>query len=84
MRRYTSKAGGAANQANISPSDVKDLILPFPDIDIQRYIATTLKTYDDLIEINQKQINLLEESAQRVYKEWFIDFRFPGHKTNSP
>ena len=76
-----SKAGGAANQANISPSDVKDLILPFPDIDIQRYIATTLKTYDDLIEINQKQINLLEESAQRVYKEWFIDFRFPGHKT---
>lgn len=75
-----SKAGGAANQANISPSDVKNLMIPFPDVDIQHRIAETLSAYDDLIENNQNQIKLLEEAAQRFYKEWFIDLRFPGYK----
>jgi len=73
-----SKAGGAANQANISPSDVKNLLAPFPDIKVQKKIATVLRGYDDLIENNQKQIKLLEEAAQRLYKEWFVDLRFPG------
>lgn len=73
-----SKAGGAANQANISPSDVKNLMIPFPDIEIQHRIADILSAYDDLVENNQKQIRLLEEAAQRLYKEWFIDFCFPG------
>lgn len=76
-----SKAGGAANQANISPTDIKNLIFPFPNIDVQRKIASVLRTYDDLIENNQKQIKLLEEAAQRLYNEWFIDLRFPGHET---
>ena len=76
-----SKAGGAANQANISPTDIKNLMFPFPNIDVQRKIASVLRTYDDLIENNQKQIKLLEEAAQRLYKEWFIDLRFPGHET---
>lgn len=47
----------------------------------QQRIADTLKTYDSLIENNRKQIKLLEEAAQRLYKEWFIDLRFPGHET---
>lgn len=76
-----SKAGGAANQANISPTDIKNLMFPFPNIDVQRKIASVLRTYDDLIENNQKQIKLLEEAAQRLYKEWFVDLRFPGHET---
>ena len=76
-----SKAGGAANQANISPTDVKNLIFSFPDISIQRRIASVLRAYDDLIENNQKQIKLLEEAAQRLYKEWFVDLRFPGWET---
>ena len=76
-----SKAGGAANQANISPTDIKNLMFPFPNIDVQRKIASVLRTYDDLIENNQKQIKLLEEAAQRLYKEWFIDLRFPGHES---
>ena len=75
-----SKAGGAANQANISPSDVKNLIIPFPGIEEQRRISSMLKAYDDLIEKKQKVIDLLEESSQRLYKEWFIDLRFPGYK----
>lgn len=75
------EAGGAANQANISPSDVKDLEIPFPCIEIQRRIADILSAYDNLIENNQKQIKLLEEAARRLYKEWFVDLRFPGHET---
>ena len=75
-----SKAGGAANQANISPSDVKNLIVPFPNIEVQNRIADVLSAYDNLIENNQKQIKLLEEAAQRLYKEWFVDLRFPGHE----
>lgn len=46
----------------------------------QEKIANTLSAYDDLIENNQKQIKLLEEAAQRFYKEWFVDLRFPGHE----
>ena len=75
------EAGGAANQANISPSDVKDLEIPFPCIEIQRRIADILSAYDNLIENNQKQIKLLEEAARRLYKEWFVYLRFPGHET---
>lgn len=74
------KAGGAANQANISPSDVKGLNIPFPSIEIQHHIADTLSAYYNLIENNQKQINLLEEAAMRLYKEWFVNLRFPGHE----
>lgn len=75
-----SKAGGAANQANISPNDVKSLTVRWPDIETQHRIANILSAYDDLIENNQKQIKLMEEAAQRLYKEWFVDLRFPGHE----
>lgn len=75
-----SKAGGAANQANISPNDVKSLTVRWPDIETQHRIADILSAYDDLIENNQKQIKLLEEAAQRLYKEWFVVLRFPGHE----
>lgn len=46
----------------------------------QEHISSILSTFDSLIENNQKQINLLEETAQRLYKEWFIDLRFPGNE----
>lgn len=51
-----------------------------PPLETQHRIADILSTYDDLIENNRKQIKLLEEAAQRVYKEWFVDLRFPGHE----
>ena len=59
---------------------LNDLEIPCPEITIQRKIASIIGSYDDLIENTQKQIKLLEEAAQRLYKEWFVDLRFPGHE----
>ncbi len=56
------------------------LEISLPDISIQRKIASILGNYDDLIENNQKEIKLLEEAAQRLYKEWFVDLHFPGYE----
>lgn len=60
---------------------LNNLEIPCPSIDCQKIIVDYLYKYDDLIENNQKQIKLLEEAAQRLYKEWFVDLRFPGHET---
>ena len=51
-----------------------------PELCIQHRIADILSAYDDLIENNRKQIKLLEEAAQRLYREWFVDLRFPGYE----
>lgn len=59
------------------------LNIPLPSIEIQEKVVSILSTYDDLIENNQKQIKLLEEAAQRLYKEWFVDLRFPGYENTS-
>lgn len=53
----------------------------YPSIEKQFKIVEVLSSYDDLIKNNRKQIKLLEEAAQRLYKEWFVDLRFPGHET---
>ncbi|MBE7005723.1 MAG: restriction endonuclease subunit S [Ruminococcaceae bacterium] len=53
----------------------------FDDLERQKAISSILSAYDNLIENNQKQIKLLEEAAQRLYKEWFVDLRFPGYET---
>ena len=75
-----SRGKGAANQMRIAISAIKDFSLVLPDIEVQKAVGTILSAYDDLIENNQKQIKLLEEAAQRLYKEWFVDLRFPGHE----
>ena len=67
-------------QAGIRGSDLQELSVVFPPIDQQNRIAGILTAYDDLIEANQRQIKLLEEAARRLYKEWFVDLRFPGHE----
>ncbi|PDX81677.1 restriction endonuclease subunit S [Faecalibacterium prausnitzii] len=59
---------------------LKEVVIDKPPLEIQHRIADILSAYDDLIENNQKQIKLLEEAAQRLYKEWFMDLRFPGHE----
>jgi type I restriction enzyme S subunit len=58
-----------------------DFPVSFPSVEKQKTIADILSAYDDLIENNQKQIKLLEEAAQRLYREWFVDLHFPGHET---
>lgn len=59
---------------------IPEFIVPNFSINKQIKIANILSTYDNLIENNQKQIKLLEEAAQRLYKEWFVDLRFPGYE----
>lgn len=80
MHDLALNAGGAANQANISPKDVERIELPQIDIVSQKSIAYALKSYDDLIENNKRRIELLEEAARQLYKDWFVRFRFPGHE----
>ncbi len=72
-------AGGSA-QPKLGIYKVESIPLKLPPINVQKRIVNILSTYDDLIENNQKQIKLLEEAAQRLYKEWFIDFHFPGYE----
>ena len=74
-----NKANGAG-QPNISPSQIGEIEFSIPTISSQNNIAITLSRYDSLIENYQKQIKLLEEAAQRLYKEWFVDLHFPGHE----
>lgn len=67
-------------RASLRNEDLLGLEVKLPSIEIQKQIAGILSVYDDLIENNQKQIKLLEEAAQRLYKEWFVDLHFPGHE----
>ncbi len=75
------KNGGA--QPNLNAGIIKAIEIPLPPLETQHRIASILSAYDDLIENNQKQIKLLEEAAQRLYKEWFVDLRFPNYE-NTP
>ena len=78
MHYIQNRGKGAANQMRIAIGAIKDYTLELPRIVEQRRIVAILSAYDDFIENNQKQIKLLEEAAQRLYKEWFVDLRFPG------
>lgn len=59
---------------------LKEVLIDKPPLIVQQRIGAYLETFDNLIENNQKQIKLLEEAAQRLYKEWFVDLRFPGYE----
>ena len=77
----TLDSGTASGRENVSKSAFSKMeIWVEEELPIQQRIATILSRYDSLIENYQKQINLLEEFAQRLYKEWFIDLRFPGYE----
>ena len=70
---------GAA-QRTISLTALRNMEVELPPMETQHRIATILSRYDSLIENYQKQIKLLEDAAQRLYKEWFVDLHFPGHE----
>ena len=70
---------GAA-QRTISLTALRNMEVKLPSMETQYRIASILSRYDSLIENYQKQIKLLEEAAQRLYKEWFVDLHFPGHE----
>lgn len=74
---------GTANGATVAHVNlpvIRKMPIELPDIDVQQKIAGYISIYDDLIENNQRQIKLLEEAAQRLYKEWFVDFKFPEYE----
>ena len=69
------------SQQFLSLAQLRSLPIPITDEAYMQRVVDILSAYDDLIENNRRQIKLLEEAAQRLYKEWFVDLRFPGHET---
>lgn len=80
LQRDCKQISQGTAQDNLSWQKLSTIKFPAPPIEIQSHIADILSAYDDLIENNRKQIKLLEEAAQRLYKEWFVDLRFPGYE----
>ena len=78
---WVEKHAIGATMLNLNTSILSDVPIDLPSLTTQHHIATILSRYDSLIENYQKQIKLLEEAAQRLYKEWFVDLHFPGHET---
>lgn len=76
IKNYIS---GAA-QPGINATVLSKFKITLPDINTQKYISDILSAYDDLIEANNRRIELLEQAAQELYKEWFVRLRFPGHE----
>ncbi len=77
-----SHATGATFK-ELSGTRLKMIEFQFPDVDVQTRVASVLSAYDDLIENNNRRIQLLEESARLLYQEWFVRLRFPGYEHTS-
>lgn len=78
--RFHGMSSGAT-VAHLNMKDIRNLELPpLPRLATQEKIASILSAYDDLIENNTRRIAILEEMAQAVYREWFVNFKFPGHE----
>jgi len=72
--------GFGATVDHVRVGDAEKLPIPCPPLETQRRIGNTLSAYDDLIENNRRRIQLLEQAARLLYKEWFVHLRFPGHE----
>jgi restriction endonuclease S subunit len=84
FRNYViSCARGSANQVRMAIGLLKEMPVTVPPIEVQRRIASILLAYDDLIEVNSQRMALLEEMARRLFEEWFVRFRFPGHNDSA-
>jgi type I restriction enzyme S subunit len=71
---------GGTSQPKLALCRIADIDFPCPPLPIQRKAAKKLSAYDDLIENNRRRIQLLEQAARLLYKEWFVHLRFPGHE----
>ncbi|BCB21157.1 specificity protein S [Bosea sp. ANAM02] len=71
--------GAGSTVAHMRVPDAQRLLIPTPPLAVQERIGSILGAYDDLIEVNRRRIALLEEMARRLFNEWFVRFRFPGH-----
>lgn len=88
IRKSMTAFGGGTNISNLNQDILNQIKVPFPPVEIQRQISEILSAYDDLIENNRCRIKILEEMARSLYREWFVNFRYPGHESvplvNSP
>lgn len=80
VRQVLSAQGNGANISNLNQDILTRLKVSMPPLHVQERIASILSAYDDLIENNTRRITILEEMARRIYEEWFVRFRFPGHE----
>ncbi|MEZ4678194.1 MAG: restriction endonuclease subunit S [Caldilineaceae bacterium] len=80
VRHQISASATGTKVRHTSPKRILSVEVSLPDISIQRKIASILSHYDDLVENNTCRIKLLEQSAQELYKEWFVRLKFPGHE----
>ncbi|MBI4232360.1 restriction endonuclease subunit S, partial [Candidatus Peregrinibacteria bacterium] len=76
LANYNAGAG----VPTLNRNHLDNLGIQIHDLSGQRKVSRILSAYDDLIENNTRRIQILEEMAQRIYREWFVDFRFPGHE----
>lgn len=80
VRDALSLYGGGTNISNLNQDILGRLEVPLPELSEQEHAAAILSAYDDLIENNTRRIQILEQMAQMLYREWFVNFRFPGHE----
>ncbi len=78
--RWLEQHAVGTTMLNLSAAIVSDLPVQYPDLDIQIAMAEVLSEYDDLIKNNRRRMTLLEDSARLLYREWFVNRRFPGHE----
>jgi type I restriction enzyme S subunit len=81
VRQRLSAQGSGTNISNLNQNILSHVEIWLPSLDVQCRIVSILSAYDDLIEVNTRRIGILEEMARRLFDEWFIKFRFPGHET---
>jgi type I restriction enzyme S subunit len=79
IRDVLSAQGNGANISNLNQGLLSDLTVPCPPLPVQSRIVKTLSAYDDLVANNRKKINVLDEMARSLFREWFAKYRFPGH-----
>ena len=81
MQKYLlSRAGSGGTRNALTKGMIESLEVPCPDLATQQRVVNLLRNYDDLIENNRRRIQLLEQAARLLYKEWFVHLRFPGHE----
>ncbi len=79
-RQWYVRKGETDMADYVSLTAQRSLLVPVPDIDVQRRLAAVVSAYDELIENTLRRIAILEEMAQAIYREWFVSFRYPGHE----
>jgi type I restriction enzyme, S subunit len=81
VRRQIRATSSGTKVRHTSPSRIGETKVVIPRVEVQRRIADILSAYDDLTEVNQRRIVILKEAARRLFDEWFVRFRYPGHET---